>query len=86
VEFGKIFAEDCGPYVSGWLYGNNRNNKFCVIYFLMVGVSGCCCQEADKLSDEDLYKFLVELKKPSYALKKLKCLPGVSAFSLYLVA
>ncbi len=33
-------------------------------------------QEADKLSDEDLYKFLADLKRPSSVLKRLKCIPG----------
>lgn len=32
-------------------------------------------QEGDKLRDEDLYKFLADLKRPSSQLKK-KCLPG----------
>ena len=33
-------------------------------------------QEAEKLKDEDLYKFLLDLKRPSTALKKLKCIRG----------
>ena len=33
-------------------------------------------QEGDKLRDEDLYKFLADLKRPSNQLKK-KCLPGL---------
>ncbi|RVE50344.1 hypothetical protein evm_005010 [Chilo suppressalis] len=33
-------------------------------------------QETDKLRDEDLYKFLAEIKRPSSAPKKLKCIPG----------
>nr|XP_037877673.1 dedicator of cytokinesis protein 7 isoform X2 [Bombyx mori] len=33
-------------------------------------------QEPDKLRDEDLYKFLAEIKRPSSAPKKLKCIPG----------
>ncbi|XP_050313244.1 dedicator of cytokinesis protein 7 isoform X2 [Anthonomus grandis grandis] len=33
-------------------------------------------QEADKLRDEDLYKSLQELKKPSLVLKKWKCIPA----------
>jgi len=53
----------------------SRNSKLCSVSDDKVCL--CCCQEADKLSDEDLYKFLVELKKPSFALKKLKCLPGI---------
>ncbi|GBP46865.1 Dedicator of cytokinesis protein 6 [Eumeta japonica] len=32
--------------------------------------------ETDKLRDEDLYKFLAEIKRPSSAPKKLKCIPG----------
>lgn len=33
-------------------------------------------QESDKLKDEDLYKFLADLKRPSSVLKRLKCIPG----------
>lgn len=33
-------------------------------------------QEGDKLRDDDLYKFLADLKRPSNQLKK-KCLPGL---------
>lgn len=33
-------------------------------------------QEADKLSDEDLYKFLADLKRPTSLLKRLKSIPG----------
>lgn len=33
-------------------------------------------QESDKLKDDDLYKSLQELKKPTLVLKKLKCIPA----------
>jgi hypothetical protein len=33
-------------------------------------------QEADKLRDDDLYKFLQDLKRPSPVLKRLKCIRG----------
>lgn len=33
-------------------------------------------QETDKLKDDDLYKCLQELKKPTLVLKKLKCIPA----------
>merc|ERR1719245_1892670 len=39
-------------------------------------VSSFFKQEAEKLKDEDLYKFLLDLKRPSTALKKLKCIRG----------
>ncbi|XP_063863721.1 dedicator of cytokinesis protein 7-like isoform X4 [Scylla paramamosain] len=39
-------------------------------------VSSFFKQEGDKLRDEDLYKFLADLKRPSNQLKK-KCLPGL---------
>ncbi|XP_052102074.1 dedicator of cytokinesis protein 7-like [Mytilus californianus] len=39
-------------------------------------VSSFFKQEGDKLSDEDLYKFLADLKRPSSVLKRVKCLPG----------
>ncbi|GBM46681.1 Dedicator of cytokinesis protein 7 [Araneus ventricosus] len=34
-------------------------------------------QETDRLRDEDLFKFLVDLKRPSSVLKRLKCIPGI---------
>ncbi len=39
-------------------------------------VSSFFKQEGDKLRDEDLYKFLLDLKRPSTALKRLKCIRG----------
>ena len=35
-------------------------------------------QEGDRLSDDDLYKFLSDLKRPTSVLKRLKCIPGSS--------
>jgi dedicator of cytokinesis protein 6/7/8 len=39
-------------------------------------VSNFFKQEGDKLRDEDLYKFLQDLKRPSVLMKKLKCIPA----------
>ncbi|XP_063219662.1 dedicator of cytokinesis protein 7 [Bacillus rossius redtenbacheri] len=39
-------------------------------------VSSFFKQESDRLSDEDLYKFLQDLKRPCSVMKKLKCIPG----------
>ncbi|KAL3867584.1 hypothetical protein ACJMK2_040468 [Sinanodonta woodiana] len=39
-------------------------------------VSSFFKQEGDKLSDEDLYKYLQDLKRPSNVLKKVKCIRG----------
>ncbi|RUS71322.1 hypothetical protein EGW08_020919, partial [Elysia chlorotica] len=39
-------------------------------------VSSFFKQEGVKLSDEDLYKFLVDLKRPSSVLKRVKCIPA----------
>lgn len=39
-------------------------------------VSSFFKQEGEKLRDEDLYKCLHELKKPTTILKKLKCIPA----------
>ena len=33
-------------------------------------------QEGEKLKDEDLYRFLLDLKRPTSTLKRLKCIPG----------
>ncbi|KAL5022031.1 hypothetical protein ScPMuIL_001186 [Solemya velum] len=38
-------------------------------------VSSLFKQESDKLSDEDLYKFLADLKRPTSLLKRVKCIP-----------
>uniref|UniRef100_T1J9Y0 Uncharacterized protein n=1 Tax=Strigamia maritima TaxID=126957 RepID=T1J9Y0_STRMM len=40
-------------------------------------VSSFFKQESERLRDEDLYKFLADLKRPSSVLKRLKCLPGI---------
>ncbi|XP_055884538.1 dedicator of cytokinesis protein 7-like isoform X6 [Biomphalaria glabrata] len=39
-------------------------------------VSSFFKQEGVKLSDEDLYKFLADLKRPSSVLKRVKCVPA----------
>lgn len=39
-------------------------------------VSSFFKQEGEKLRDEDLYKCLMELKRPNLILKKLKCIPA----------
>ncbi|XP_026490440.2 dedicator of cytokinesis protein 7 isoform X1 [Vanessa tameamea] len=44
---------------------------------IVVTVTSFFKQETDKLRDEDLYKFLAEIKRPSSAPKKLKCIPGI---------
>ncbi|TMW54842.1 hypothetical protein DOY81_000075 [Sarcophaga bullata] len=43
---------------------------------ITITISSFFKQEADKMKDEDLYKFLLELKRPSSAMKKYKCIPG----------
>lgn len=45
-------------------------------------------QEADRLSDEDLYKFLAEMRRPSSVLRRLRPITGkggglLATFSLY---
>lgn len=39
-------------------------------------VSSFFKQESDRLRDDDLYKFLQDLKRPCSVMKKLKCIPG----------
>ncbi|XP_073967696.1 dedicator of cytokinesis protein 7-like [Choristoneura fumiferana] len=43
---------------------------------VVITVTSFFKQETDKLRDEDLYKFLAEIKRPSSAPKKLKCIPA----------
>ncbi|PVD22808.1 hypothetical protein C0Q70_16064 [Pomacea canaliculata] len=53
-------------------YGANLDNFRPVT----LTVSSFFKQEGVKLSDEDLYKFLVDLKRPSSVLKRVKCIPA----------
>uniref|UniRef100_H2Y8Y1 DOCKER domain-containing protein n=1 Tax=Ciona savignyi TaxID=51511 RepID=H2Y8Y1_CIOSA len=39
-------------------------------------VSSFFKQEGERLKDEDLFRFLVDLKRPTNVLKRLKCIPG----------
>lgn len=43
---------------------------------ITITVSSFFKQESDKMKDEDLYKFLPELKRPGSVMKKYKCIPG----------
>lgn len=43
---------------------------------ITINVSNFFKQESERLRDEDLYKFLQELKRPCSVMKKLKCIPG----------
>ncbi|XP_033636293.1 dedicator of cytokinesis protein 7-like isoform X4 [Asterias rubens] len=43
---------------------------------VMITVSSFFKQEGERLSDDDLYKFLADLKRPTSVLKRLKCIPG----------
>lgn len=49
-------------------------NHMCFIRFITP--VGSCYQETDKLNEEDLFKFLLDLKRTSSGLKKLKCIPA----------
>ena len=40
-------------------------------------------QEGEKLEDEDLYRFLLDLKRPTSTLKRLKCIPGKRGVIMY---
>ena len=44
-----------------------QSNYSFVLFFL---------QESDKLKDDDLFKFLADLRRPTSLLKRLKCIPG----------
>ncbi|XP_011297900.1 dedicator of cytokinesis protein 7 [Fopius arisanus] len=45
-------------------------------------VSSFFKQESERLRDEDLYKLLLELRRPGSNLKRLKCLPGILKLDL----
>lgn len=44
---------------------------------LSITISSVFKQEPEKMRDEDLFKFLPELKRPSGIMKKYKCIPGI---------
>lgn len=50
---------------------------------MVVTVTNFFKQESDKLSDDDLFKLLADVKKPSVLLKKLKCVPGEILFVIF---
>lgn len=54
------------------VYGANLDNFRPVT----LTVSSFFKQEGVKLSDEDLYKFLADFKRPSSVLKRVKCIPA----------
>lgn len=43
---------------------------------ISITVSSFFKQETEKMKDDDLYKFLPELKRPGAVIKKYKCIPG----------
>lgn len=43
---------------------------------ISITVSSFFKMDPEKMKDEDLYKFLPELKRPSTTIKKFKCIPG----------
>lgn len=43
---------------------------------ISITISSFFKQESEKMKDEDLFKFLPELKRPSGIMKKYKCIPG----------
>ncbi|XP_008560858.1 dedicator of cytokinesis protein 7 [Microplitis demolitor] len=45
-------------------------------------VSSFFKHESERLRDEDLYKFLIELRRPGSNLKRLKCIPGILKLDL----
>ena len=74
LNFGEIFF--CDAYII-FLHPLKSDHLLCKI--LSYCLITCCFlieQEGDKLSDEDLYKFLADLKRPSSVLKRVKCIPG----------
>eukprot|EP00112_Aurelia_sp_Birch-Aquarium-sp1_P006977 Seg1762.3 transcript_id=Seg1762.3/GoldUCD/mRNA.D3Y31 product="Dedicator of cytokinesis protein 7" protein_id=Seg1762.3/GoldUCD/D3Y31 len=43
---------------------------------ITLNVSTFFKQESERLTDEDLFKFLADLRRPSSLLRRLKCIPG----------
>ena len=61
---------------SGWTANEHMAQAYDNFRPVTLTVSSFFKQEAEKLGDEDLYKFLNDLKRPTSILKKLKCIPG----------
>ena len=67
---------------SNSLYGTNSSGEDAVVpnfdAFRSVTVSlpSFFRHEPDKLSEDDLFKFIADLKRPSSLTKRLKCIPG----------
>lgn len=60
-------------------------HSVCVGFFfrpITLTVSSFFKQESERLRDEDLYKLLVELRRPGSTLKRLKCIPGILKLDL----
>lgn len=57
---------------------------FVILYFrpITLTVSSFFKQETERLRDEDLYKLLIELRKPGANIKRLKCIPGILKLDL----
>ena len=53
--------------------------KYLFFYILFI-LCMCVCQEGDRLSDEDLYKFLADMRRPSSVLRRLRPITGTGVF------
>ena len=67
---------------SGWSSNEYLAHAYDTFRPVTLTVSSFFKQEAEKLGDEDLFKFLNDLKRPTSILKKLKCIPGSFLYSI----
>ena len=42
-----------------------------------------CWKESERLNDEDLFKVLADLRRPSSLVRRLKCIPGEHSFTTF---
>jgi len=47
-----------------------------IVWNIMFLFSSIDVQETEKLSDDDLYRYLADIRKPTGLAKRLKCIPG----------
>lgn len=69
------------------LHRKSRNSLYLFLFIIFFLYFVFVCQEGDRLSDEDLLKFLAEIKKTSTPQRRIKTISGLfftcSAILLY---
>lgn len=70
---GKVHFDVRGDYSIRWFIHALAVLKDCVDNLFLPDSQ----QEGDRLSDEDLYKFLADMRRPSSVLRRLRPITGI---------